>query len=100
MTREEYDAALRSITEALPDESLGQLAGTIEALRKNYDDHPGNLDGYVKRTDIIDALFKPAVVEGEVKEVMTVSDEAKDTPASYTDEDIARITDDETYKEG
>ena len=31
---------------------------------------------------------------------MTVSDEAKDTPASYTDEDIARITDDETYKEG
>ena len=96
MTREEYDNALRAVTEKLPDEALGELAGTIDALRKNYDDHPGNLDGYVKRTDIIDALFKPAVVEGDVKEVMTVKDE--DTKM-YTEEDIARITDDETYKE-
>lgn len=96
MTREEYDNALRAVTEKLPDEALGELAGTIEALRKNYDDHPGNLDGYVKRTDIIDALFKPAVVEGEVKEVMTVKE---DDTKMYTDEDIARITDDETYKE-
>ena len=97
MTREEYDNALRAVTEKLPDEALGELAGTIDALRKNYDDHPGNLDGYVKRTDIIDALFKPAVVEGDVKEVMTVKDDGE--TKMYTDEDIARITDDETYKE-
>lgn len=96
MTREEYDNALRAVTEKLPDEALGELAGTIDALRKNYDDHPGNLDGYVKRTDIIDALFKPAVVEAGVKEVMSVKE---DETKMYTDEDIARITDDETYKE-